>query len=264
MLEMAKGMSLMNRLGFNPNTFESIGVNKAFLEFAKLGENIQSMAKLGAVYKDLGASAKNLSSFIPPNLSSAAFDSFKSFYETTDPDELFNSLPNHSGYDENDEKEYKKQVGLLKQALSRATSFYQFFNELAKGHPFGFALAAFFLGICYDVAINVTANIVASKVQEKLIDSSSKPTVELVADIMKIPACELSDLETAQLRFVTNHNVFLYEKPKMSVVVERVKFSQVLVVLQKNKNWLEVSYKDADGEELRGWVLTRYTARFIK
>ncbi|WP_362816913.1 SH3 domain-containing protein [Aeromonas dhakensis] len=39
---------------------------------------------------------------------------------------------------------------------------------------------------------------------------------------------------------------------------------QVVTVLNKRRNWIEVMHEYEDGEPMSGWVFTRYTAKFVK
>lgn len=139
-----------------------------------------------------------------------------------------------------------------------------FNNNIAKRHPLLWGVAVFFAQFFWDVNANVVANLIAPVVQEHIVANNDKPTKELVSDIKKIPSCIGREIETSQLRFVIHQNVFLYDKAKKSVIIEQLKLGQILKVIHKDKNWLEVSYIDADGESVHGWILTRYTARFIK
>jgi hypothetical protein len=39
---------------------------------------------------------------------------------------------------------------------------------------------------------------------------------------------------------------------------------QVVTVLSKNKNWIEIMYEYDNGEIMHGWVFTRYTTKFVR
>jgi uncharacterized protein YgiM (DUF1202 family) len=48
-----------------------------------------------------------------------------------------------------------------------------------------------------------------------------------------------------------------------SQIIARASLGQVVTIIRKNKNWIQVGYNDRDTDEpVIGWVLTRYTELF--
>lgn len=77
-----------------------------------------------------------------------------------------------------------------------------------------------------------------------------------------------SDVEKNQIlnkyRYVnTNELIIRKNKSVNSKPLYTLEFGQVVKLLYKNKNWTLIEYTD-DGNNIQGWVLTRYISRFKK
>ena len=110
---------------------------------------------------------------------------------------------------------------------------------------------------------SISANLITPHVASFLNESSSSER-EKVNYIKKIPL-NIEEVETKSLRFITGNNVRLRKSPSTnSAILDEMIFGQVVTVLSKKKNWIEIEYEYADGETIMGWVFTRYTAKFKK
>lgn len=87
---------------------------------------------------------------------------------------------------------------------------------------------------------------------------------EKVKGIKETPLL-LNNVTTDGLRFITGNGVLLRSKPSTkSEILDELLLGQVVTVLSKDRNWIEVTYKYENGEAMSGWVFTRYTAKFIR
>ncbi|WP_462175559.1 SH3 domain-containing protein [Pseudoalteromonas gelatinilytica] len=110
---------------------------------------------------------------------------------------------------------------------------------------------------------NISSNLLTPKV-ESYLESNDKTNRQKIKDIKKIPLT-LNDIDTTDLRFITGSNVHLRAGPSTSTeVCDELVLGQIVTVLSKKRNWIEVMYEYEDGEYMSGWVFTRYTAKFEK
>lgn len=108
---------------------------------------------------------------------------------------------------------------------------------------------------------NVVANLITPHVED-FIKDSNKSKRELVKGIA---TTQLEKVDLSRFRFVTVDVLLLREQPnKSSPIIDRLVFGQVLTVLSKERNWIEVTYINEDGETIQGWCFTRHTTKFKK
>lgn len=66
-------------------------------------------------------------------------------------------------------------------------------------------------------------------------------------------------------RFISKNSLTLHEKPKLkSRANDTLHFGQTVNVIDKQKNWIEIAYLDANNEIKYGWILSRYTVKFLR
>jgi len=108
---------------------------------------------------------------------------------------------------------------------------------------------------------SISANLL-TPVVESYLANSSVCDKDKVKKIKKI-AVSIKDVDTSNIRFIISNDVKLRQKPSTeSAVLDRLVFGQVVTVLSKKKNWIEVLCEYENGEVVRGWVFTTYTAKF--
>ncbi len=140
-------------------------------------------------------------------------------------------------------------------------SFIQFFQGL----PPYLQAALFFIliQIVLPQVNSVSANLLTPFV-ESYLKASESPNREQIKVIKRLPL-NLDDIYTNDLRFISRDNVYLRKAPSTkSEISDEVVLGQVVTVLSKNRNWIEITYEYDNGEIMHGWVFTRYTAKFIK
>ncbi len=110
---------------------------------------------------------------------------------------------------------------------------------------------------------SISANLL-TPIVENYLDSIDASDRDKVKGIKKIPL-SLGNVDTDGLRFITGNNVRLRIKSSTnSEVIDELVLGQIVTVLSKNKNWIEVMYEYEDGESISGWVFTRYTSNFVQ
>jgi uncharacterized protein YgiM (DUF1202 family) len=123
---------------------------------------------------------------------------------------------------------------------------------------FFFILLQVFLPQLNSISANLLTPVVESYLQGNNLTDREK-----VKEIKGIPV-HLSGVATEGLRFITGNNVRLRSGPSTnSEILDELLLGQVVTVLSKDRNWIEVTYKYGDGETMSGWVFTRYTAKFV-
>ena len=110
---------------------------------------------------------------------------------------------------------------------------------------------------------SISANLLTPFVESYLKDNKSAERIQ-IKTIKRIPL-SLGDVDTDGLRFIAGNNVRLRsESSTRSEVLDELVLGQIVTVLSKSRNWIEVKYEYEDGDAVSGWVFTRYTAKFVK
>jgi hypothetical protein len=118
-----------------------------------------------------------------------------------------------------------------------------------------------FIYIILPLLNNIAANILTPSVQE-LFNDSKQTQKEQINSAKKISSKEY-DIYSQNLRFITGNNVRLRLQPiTSSQILDELVIGQVVTIIGKKKNWIKVEYMYEDGKILKGWVFTRYTAKF--
>lgn len=116
------------------------------------------------------------------------------------------------------------------------------------------------LHLILPVADNITANLITPHVEQLL--SEGKPKRETINQIKSLP---LDGLDLSNHRFITANQLHLRKNPNSkSEIIDELQLGQIVTILSKQRNWIEVTYEYKNGEMMRGWVYTRYTAKFEK
>jgi hypothetical protein len=124
-----------------------------------------------------------------------------------------------------------------------------------------FLLMHLFLNIAEPIVVNISSNLMTEHVQEFLEDNDEGDT-QKVKKIKELPLT-LTDVHTDKLRFITGNNVRLRKSPSTkSEIIDEFTLGQVVRVVSKERNWIEVSHQYPDGQEVTGWVFTTYTSKF--
>ncbi len=126
-----------------------------------------------------------------------------------------------------------------------------------------FILFAFLMNVILPQVNSISANLLTPLV-ENYLESNKKTDRQKIKDIKKIPLT-LNDIDTTDLRFITGNNVRLRASPSTNAeIYDELVLGQIVTVLAKKRNWVEVMYEYEGGESMSGWVFTRHTAKFIK
>jgi hypothetical protein len=141
----------------------------------------------------------------------------------------------------------------------------QSFIKIFKSLPLGIQLflVIFFTQIFLPQVNSISATLLTPIVESYLSDSES-PNREKIKDIKRLPQI-LDEVTTDNIRFITANNIRLRENPSTkSDILDEIALGQVVTVLSKRRNWIEIMYEYEHGETMHGWVFARYTAKFAK
>lgn len=219
--------------------------SRTLREFAKL--NIASMTSLDATMKAFEQSSIELGS--------DAYSSHKAGFEYI----ARELVGTHVIDDEqNIELEHSDDTSSTSsKAIDTLVSKFQKLPPLAQ-----WLLMILLSHITLPIAQNVVANLLTPHV-EQVMQNSDKPEQQKLKEIQRLPL-KLDSIETNGLRFITAEHLRLRQGPSTkSQVVDDLRRGQIVSVLSKERNWIEVRYEYEDGEVVTGWVFTRYTSRFV-
>lgn len=143
---------------------------------------------------------------------------------------------------------------------SKEASFKEFFEALP--NPIKFIIGLFLLQLFLPVIQNVIANLVTPYVQS-YIESKAGFSQKVSMNYLKRIPEKAQVIDVTGLRFISGDNVRLRRSSSTSSeILDEMVLGQVVTILSKKRNWIEVMYEYDDGEVLTGWVFTRYTKRF--
>lgn len=126
-----------------------------------------------------------------------------------------------------------------------------------------FILFAFLMNVILPQVNSISANLLTPLV-ENYLEFNKKSDRQKIKDIKKIPL-KLNDIDITDLRFITGNNVRLRASPSTNAeIYDELVLGQIVTVLTKKKNWVEVMYEYEGGESMSGWVFTGHTAKFVK
>jgi hypothetical protein len=149
------------------------------------------------------------------------------------------------------------------QALGAAETPERFAELLAHASTFlKWALMAFITYLMTPFVVSVSANLAMPYIEGYIKQSPAAAPREQVKGIKKL---SMGELGTAlrDCRFVTVPTLHLRGTPNSRAKsVDTLQFGQVVTVISTKADWTEISYEYGDGELVRGWVFTRYLAKF--
>lgn len=141
----------------------------------------------------------------------------------------------------------------------------QSFIQILKRLPpvFQSLLIYFLINIFLSQVNSISANLL-TPIVESYLSGSESPNREKIKDIKRLPQI-LDEVTTDSLRFITANDIRLREAPSTkSDILDEIALGQVVTVLSKNRNWIEIMYEYENGETMHGWVFARYTAKFAR
>lgn len=138
------------------------------------------------------------------------------------------------------------------------------FIEIFKKLPVAIKIVFFFILMqTYDMTKGITINLITPSVASYVFNSNISKT-QKINHIKNIPIT-MKNIDTTNLRFISGEHVYLRRSSSVdSNVLDITQFGQVVTVISKRKNWIEVEYKNENDEIMHGWVFTRYTKKFVK
>jgi hypothetical protein len=148
--------------------------------------------------------------------------------------------------------------------LSTATDSHSFIEKFKDSPPLFQTIIYFvILQIFIPQIVSINANLLTPYVKSYLNEKNITKR-ERINKIKKLPL-SLNNINTDQIRFVTGNNVRLRKSPSTNAeILDEMVLGQVITVLSKKKNWINVEYTYEDGKVITGWIFTIYTKRFKK
>lgn len=164
--------------------------------------------------------------------------------------------------DEADSQNIEDEIGQAAHRLSsvkNAKSYVEWYKALP---PYVQLFLWFlFLQVSIPQLNSISANLLTLKVQEVL-EQENRSERDKINDIRSI-RFGLNGIDTGGLRFITGTNVRLRSHPSTRAdVLDELDLGQVVAVVSRERNWIEVRYEYEDGETKVGWVFARYTSKF--
>jgi hypothetical protein len=219
------------------NAMNHLGSNSAIEQaFKALGSNQSAVRNATYNMKYLSAMAESIARFNPEciDITDIGKDDFKDLFIKSS-EQLFNATDRSSFI------ETFKKIPIIVQLI----------------------LFLIFNNILLPQINNITANLLTPIVESYLIDNKSHAR-EKINFIKKIPL-KTEGLKTNGLRFITGNNVRLRKKPSTkSEILDEMILGQIVTILSKKRNWIEIEYSYNDDESKHGWVFRRYTAKFVR
>ena len=127
--------------------------------------------------------------------------------------------------------------------------------------------ACFVKDVVRDVAVEIAVDLLKPIVLEKIEDyfgSTDREKINAIKNIPKDKSKKTKDINTNGIRFITRDETLLRKKPSVSsAILDEVELGQIVKILSKRRNWIEIEYHHESGEIMTGWVFTRYTKRFV-
>ncbi|CAD6878421.1 hypothetical protein [Methylomonas albis] len=121
-------------------------------------------------------------------------------------------------------------------------------------------LLIFLMQILLPVIVSISANLLTPYVEE--IIKTERSDKEKLSQLKNIDVSSLTWMSD-DLRFISADNVKLRSAPNIkSEIVELLSLGQVVVFIEKQRNWTFVVVHFDNGESASGWIFTRYVARF--
>lgn len=232
--------------------FGKSSANKALQSFASQQSAIDQAMAVMASSSGLKNAIKSFATASPVILTDSSYLSeMAQIVSGLDLDSI--NVSSIEGELENTESEFS--------SLESRANFISVFSNLP---PFIQVILFFFLIHVFLPQVNsISANLITPMVDSYL-EVSEKADRQKIKDIKSIPLA-LKEINTTDLRFITGNNVRLRANPSTnSEIYDELALGQVVTVLTKKRNWIEVTYEYEDGESMSGWVFTRYTAKFVK
>lgn len=251
------------------NIYSSVNIAKSFSATEKIQEMISSLgihpalANSANIHKIISATELNTKIYSESNIRNiiqSAQDNF-SINSILKMSELINSSEEIFSQYGIDINETIKEIepGDLKHTIN-TDSEQQYYID--KSLPYDqiknrLIITLLYLAIIFRSIIEQTiANILSSVIKSEFIGQETSFTKKKAEQV--ISDSELYD--KTKFRLIIAHQLHVRDEPTInSPVVDTLKKGNIVLVLSKNKNWIEIGYKSSKNEFITGWVFTRYT-----
>jgi hypothetical protein len=226
-------------------------LNKVYGGNSALMNAVSQIQKTYGISSTLADTISNLNKVYGGN--NSLIDAIYQMQETINSDSEFNE-----GCYENDIYQTRLEATLASISTEDNESAVSHFKLLPK--YIQIILLGFLLHIVYPYIVSISANLLTPYVEEIIKKEWS--------DKKKLSQLKNTDINSltwmsSDLRFISADNVKLRSAPTIkSEVVELLSLGQVVVFIEKQRNWTFVVVHFENGETASGWIFTRYVARF--
>lgn len=167
---------------------------------------------------------------------------------------------------ENDHNQ--EQVEALNNKIENLThvkdefNFLELFSKLPREYRYYLALIALFMGFIIENALSSVIDFYIKKALESIHVSRELTPRE---NIKFVRSLEIGNyVDVIDYRFVTLDNLSLFDRPSTKAhVIYNFSINNVVILLEKKRNWTKVAFTGAEQGYLTGWLLTRYTKKFM-
>lgn len=168
------------------------------------------------------------------------------------------------GFHSADLDNFQGELKRVENEVSEEMDSTDFKAPFYKLNPFLVALVyKYFVIIISQLLLGLAVNVITPHILNYL-EGNSKVNKEKIKDIKRIPL-QINDVDTNGLRFITGNNVRVRaDHSTKSEIYDELVLGQIVTVLHKERNWLNVTYTYENGESATGWVFTKHTSPFIK
>ncbi|MEQ1599147.1 MAG: hypothetical protein ABL880_07255 [Methylotenera sp.] len=232
----------------------SLGFNKTLVE------NSQSMNQALRQFDSLTDKFSSASILASHSINKALIDASKLLTKSEYIDAILFELESDSSL--KDETEFSNlEIEKNIEELSKAKTHSGFLARFVK-LPAWLQLLLIF--IAHDILLaqvnNITANLMTPYIQEIIdFDGTDKEKINVIKKIQH------DEINFENMRFISASNVFLRITPNSkSNILDRLQVGLVVTLVSKTKSWSEVTYLNADGEMMHGWVFSIYVSKFKK
>lgn len=175
-------------------------------------------------------------------------------------------IANNSNYDDMEaynSNTVEQQLEEINDKFSSVEDDQSIIRSLEKLPALAKVFTLMFNKIFFILFMGISVNLL-TPIVENYLENNNLSDREKIRDVKKLPSFLLG-VRTSDLRFITNNNIIVREKPSVkSKILAELMLGQVITVLSKERNWIEVIYEYENGESVIGWVFTRYTSRFSR
>lgn len=229
------------------------GAGGAIAETMKSTQHMREIFGAGSAFAEAMRTSQHMQEILGSSL--ASLSNVKNFSSAVN---LINQEMALEGYAESniiDPKTIESSIGSLSSADNS-----KLFAELFSRIPLAIQLFLL-LHIILPQLNSISANLLTPYVNE-IIENATSSKTDKVREIKKINPY-LYGLPSEELRFISGSSVRLRSGPSTkSETLDLLMLGQIVVYIEKKRNWTNIMIQHDNGDVSTGWVFTRYVENF--